>query len=148
MICLAVLLNGTLVCNAGIAGASMLSAILAGGSSGDSPASFHVAGMQSLSEDRTAHVYWVQETPLSNGDRLLFSLVETGDPSPPIEVKPTDSPEHLTEQRAFEEFERRYAGPERPPEIRWNELEMGLANERDFPVPSEPRVLRVAVYGN
>jgi uncharacterized protein (DUF2132 family) len=25
---------------------------------------------------------------------------------------------------------------------------MGFANERDFPVPSEPRPVEVAVYGN
>ncbi|AZP12554.1 hypothetical protein [Undibacterium parvum] len=126
MICIAVHRNDELVCKAGIANASLLSVILAGGLYDDDPTSFHVAGLQDLSEERNAHVYWVHETPLSVGNRLSFTLVQCDEPSPPIEVKATDSSVYLEEQREFEEFEKNYMEPERQLDVRWPTLGLRL----------------------
>ena len=125
MICLAVLRNSKLVCKAGIVNSSMLTSIVAGGVSGEEPASFHVAGMQDLSQDRSAHVYWLNETPLASGDQLRFTLEES-EPSPPIEVKPTDSPEYLAEQQEFEEMEKAFVPPVEQAVKRWPALELKL----------------------
>lgn len=126
MICLAVYRNDVLVCNAGIADASLLSAIIASGLCDDDPATFHVAGMQDLAMERSAHVYWAHETAPSVGDRLRLSLIQSDAPSHPVEIVPTDSPEHLEEQREFEEFAKTYSGPEPLQEVRWPALEWAL----------------------
>ena len=116
----------------------MLSSIIAGGLADDDPSSFHVAGMQDLPEERSAHIYWVHETPLAVGDRLSFTLVECGEPSLPIEAKATDSIEYLEEQREFEEFEKNFTGPERPSNNRWPNLELILKLKDEPAVRARP----------
>ena len=134
MICIAVQRNDLPACVAGIADASLLTAIVAGGSAGDDAASFHVAGMCDLTAERTAHVYWIHETPLVSGDRLRFTLVQSDQPTTPIEVKATDSPEYLEEQRQFEEVERTWTPPTEPPPLRWPHLGLHLSLKDDDPI--------------
>lgn len=126
MICLSVRRNGHLICTAGIVNACLLSIHIAGGLGDDEPAFFDVSGMQDLSEERNAHVYWIRETPLSDGDHFSFSLCQSDDPSPPVEIIASDSPGWLDGQNELAEFEKTYMGPQRPPEIRWPELELRL----------------------
>jgi len=134
MICLAVHRSDSLVCMAGIAEGSMLTSIIAGGVGDEHPASFYVAGMQDLPVERSAHVFWVHERPLSAGDRLRFTLIESDDASAPIEIKATDSQEYLEEQREFEQIERHYVPPIASPPRRWPALELGLRLREESPV--------------
>jgi hypothetical protein len=126
MICLAVHRNNDLLCIAGINNASLLSAIVAGGAAGEDPASFHVAGLQELDGGRSAHVYWIHETPLSVGDCLRFELVQYDEPTVPLETKATDSPEYAQEQRELEELEESSVGSEHPATCEWPALEFRL----------------------
>lgn len=111
---------------AGIANASLITSVVGGGVGGDDLACFHVAGMQDLPGERAAHVYWIHETSLVPGDHLRYTFLESDGPTPPIEVKATDSPKYLQEQREFEEVERNYGGRAEPAPRRWPALEFGL----------------------
>jgi hypothetical protein len=126
MICFEVHSDDVLVCRAGSADASLLSVILSGYISGEIPASFHVSGLQELPDERRAHIYWVEEHPypLALRSSISISVVDSDNPTPPIEIKATDSVEYLEEQREFEEFEKSYMGPEPQLEIHWPTLKL------------------------
>ena len=113
---------------------SLVTAIVSGGASDDSPASIHVAGMQDLPNERIAHVYWQHETPLFNGEKLSFTFLESPNPSMPIEVKPTDSPEYLQEQQEFEELKKIWVPPKQPLPHLWSDLAFELQLQDEEPI--------------
>ena len=86
---------------------------------GDTPASIHVIGLSYLSEDRTAHVLWVDETPLAAGDRISLVLVESTTPSQPILVQPHDSAAYAEQIEQLEEQENAYGTPIQEAICRW-----------------------------
>jgi len=126
LICIEVHLNERLICRAGVADACILNCIVGAGVGGDQPASFHVAGMLDLPEDRAAHVYWSDESALAPPDHLRIALVDSDEPSPPLRVTPTDSPEYLEEQRQFAELEKSTTSPPVPGPKRWPNATLSL----------------------
>lgn len=96
------------------------------GGGDDIPASFHVAGLQDLSNERIAHVYWQHLTPLSDGEHLSFTFFESTCPSAPVEVKPTDSPEYIKEQQELEELKKTWTPPDEPLPNAWPDLAFEL----------------------
>jgi hypothetical protein len=127
MYSLAVTLNGTMLCHAGISGASAVSVVIAASLFGEEPASFYVAGMQELEGDRLAHVYWVEESPLQFGDVLALTPTDISTPSTPHVVKPTDSPEYLEEQTQYDEFLAAHIWPQPKPVERRQSVAYGLS---------------------
>jgi hypothetical protein len=125
--CLNVSLNGRLLCSAGVANATMVNAHLGGSVFRDEPASFHVAGMQELPGDRSAHVYWLEEAPLSIGDTMTFSPLRDAPVSEPLTVEPTDSPEYWEKQREYGEFLSAHIWPQPMPVRRRPNVTLGLA---------------------
>jgi hypothetical protein len=126
--------NGESLCVAGGKNMSLVNVIVSGCASDDSPASIHVAGLQELPNERIAHVYWQHETPLFDGEKLSFTFVESPNPSMPIEVKPTDSPEYLQEQQEFEELEKIWVPPKEPLPHLWSDLAFELRLRDEEPV--------------
>jgi hypothetical protein len=114
MICFDIKLNGDLLCRAGIANASILSSILGASVDADHPADLRISGMCELSDTRTAHVYWGKERSLSSGDHIMFTLTDCENTTEPTEIKWTDSPEYLEEQRQYEEFEKTHVPDQTP----------------------------------
>lgn len=131
MICLSVHRNGVLACNAALSGITVVTAIVAGGRDNDDPAGFHVAGMQDLPAGRHAHVYWVPETALAAGESLSFSLADCDTASTPVEIRASDTPEYLQEQRDYDALQNGYMGPEPYAEQRWPTLEFRIALRND-----------------
>ncbi len=105
----------------------MVTAHLGGSVFGDEPASIHVAGMQELPGDRSAHVYWLEELALSVGDSLTFSPLRDAPVSEPLTVEPTDSPEYLERQRQYREFQSAHIWPQPEPVCRRASLTYGLS---------------------
>ena len=104
MYCLNVHVNGRLLCAAGAAEAAMVTADIHGSLFGEEVASLRIAGMQDLPGNRSAHVYWIEELSLKAGDVLEFMPAEQDTATQPIVVRPTDSAEHLEDQRQYDEF--------------------------------------------
>jgi hypothetical protein len=127
MICLEVHRNKELLTRAGIEGGLLLSAHVGAFIGDDEPASLHVAGMCDLNEGRSAHVYWLDFERLVVGDVLTFQVVHSDTPSPYLEVKPTDSPKYIDEQREFAEVERNYKPPLVPAARKWPSLGLDMA---------------------
>jgi hypothetical protein len=134
VLCLMVQRNNEPLCVAGGENMSLLTAIVSGVASGDSPASIYVAGMQDLPNERIAHVYWQHETPLSDGEQLNFTFLESSNPSMPIEVKPTDSPEYIQEQQEFEELRKSWVPPDEPLPNLWPNLAFELRLRDEEPI--------------
>lgn len=114
MRCIAIAVNGNSLCVAGITNASMIGPQIGAAVSDEYPPSLHIAGMLDIGAERTAHVYWYENYRLGPGDTVRFEFADSLVPSSPIQIKPTDSPEYLEEQRKFEEFERSFI-PDRVP---------------------------------
>jgi hypothetical protein len=114
--CLNVHVNGRLLCSAGAGDAAMVTADLHGSLFGEEAASLRVAGMQDLPDNRSAHVYWIEELSLKLGDVLEFIPAEQGMATQPIVVKATDSAEYLEEQRQYDEFLSAHIWPQPRPE--------------------------------
>jgi hypothetical protein len=132
--CLAVHKNGKPLCVSGRSDATILTSIVGGAIGDDDAASFHVSGMCDLPEDRSAHLYWVEETRLKSGDRLRFELVRSDAPSTPLTVKAADSPVYLAEQAAFHEAARDWVAPSEPPAVRWPHLKFECAIDGGKPL--------------
>jgi hypothetical protein len=113
---------------------SLLTLIVHGSVGDDNPASFHVAGMQELPNERIAHVYWQHETPLSESEQLSITFGESSNSSIPIEVKPTDSPEYIQEQQEFEELKKIWTPPDELPPILWPSLAFELQVRDQEPI--------------
>jgi hypothetical protein len=134
ILCLTVQRNGEPLCVAGGENMSLLSAIIAGSAGDDSPASFHVAGMKDLSNERIAHVYWQHISPLSDGEQLTFTFHQSSNPSMPVEVKPTDSPEYIQEQQEFEKLKKIWVPPDEPLPNLWLNLAFELRLRDEEPI--------------
>jgi hypothetical protein len=78
--------------------------------------------MCDVSDDRAAHVHWLDETPIASGDRITISLVQTEDPSAPYATQATDDEAYLKEQRWFEELNKNYVPPTESANRRWPAL--------------------------
>jgi hypothetical protein len=137
MICLDIKVNGDLVCQAGIANASILSSILGASVGADHPVDLYVSGMCELPEERTAHVYWAKDRSLSSGDHITFTLIDCEDATEPTEIVPTDSREYLEEQAKFEELEGTFVRDEAPAERRWP------SQSFDCRINNEPKAIAV-----
>ena len=127
MICLEVHRNKALLTRAGIEGGSLLSAHVGTFIADEEPASLHVAGICDLDQGRSAHVYWLDFDKFVVGDVLTFQVVRSGTPSPYVELKPTDSPKYIEEQRQFAEVERNYKPPSVPAARKWQSLGLHMA---------------------
>jgi len=119
MICLEISLNERLMWRMGVENATMLSPTISSFVGAEDPAGLHVSGMCDLPSERSAHVYWGEPISLHSGDTVHIVLVESTCPTPPSEVKATDSPEYLEEQRQFEELDRAYVPSDTPVIRRW-----------------------------
>ncbi len=114
MKCIAIAVNGHSVCVAGIINALMIGPSIWAAVSDEHPPSLDIAGMVDIDAERAAHVYWSEEFRLKLGDMVRFEFTDSQSPSLPVQVKPTDSPEYIEEQRKFEELERSTV-PDRAP---------------------------------
>lgn len=119
MICLEIALNEKLLWRAGVENATVLAPILGSFVGSEELADLHVSGMCELPGERSAHVYWGEPAVLCAGDAVRFTLVDSGCPTPPSEIKATDSPEYLEEQREFEALSSTFVPPEAPSPRRW-----------------------------
>jgi hypothetical protein len=122
MLCLEISLNERLMCCAGIENATMLSPTLSSFVGAEDPAGLHVSGMCDLPGERIAHVYWGGPKSLHSGDTVRIALVDSTCPTPPSEIKATDSPEYIEQQRQFEELDRTYVPPDTPAIRNWPAL--------------------------
>jgi hypothetical protein len=113
--CLNVTLNGRPLCAAAVEDATMVTALLGGSVFHEEPASLHVAGMRELPNGRSAHVYWLDETPLVLGDVLTFCPTQVSSVAAPLRVVPTDSSEYIEEQRQYDEFLSAHVWPQPQP---------------------------------
>jgi hypothetical protein len=86
-----------------MANASIIAPQLSAWVADESPASLRVSGMCDLEQGRAAHVYWCDSVAVAEGDTVSFKFTDSGNVTPPDEIVPTDSPEHVEEQRAFAE---------------------------------------------
>jgi hypothetical protein len=146
MFAIEVLRNGTLLSRAGMTEASSVLVSMHSFADGDTPGSIHVIGLSYLSEDRTAHVLWVDETPLVSGDRISMVLVESISPSQPILIQPHDSAAYAEQIEQFAEQENADVAPMQEASRRWpntsyrcsvNERSLASATYR----PDEVRML-------
>lgn len=103
------------LCSAGIEGATFLDVTVAASVFGEAPASLRIAGMKDLADGTSAHVYWLEEFPLSCGDVLRISPSDLVRATDPISIVPTDSPEYVEEQRLYEEFLGAHVWPQPQP---------------------------------
>lgn len=104
----------------------MVGVIIGGSVFGEDAASFHVAGMQ-VSEERSAHVYWLEESPLKNGDLLEISPLELASSSKPISVEWTDSAEYIEKHRQYDDFIKAHTWPRPVPVERRPNVALNLA---------------------
>jgi hypothetical protein len=99
--------NATVICVAGCAEAALLSVRLSGDC--ETPgADLYVAGMAELPDGHHRHLRWFDENRIGDGDELAFTLVETAQPTAPLEDRASNSPEYIADQ---EEYERVSAQP-------------------------------------
>ncbi len=143
--------NGSLLSCAGMAGASMVLVSMHSFVDGDTPGSIHVIGLSYLSEDRTAHVSWVDETPLAAGDRISLVLVESNTPSQPILVQPHDSAAYAEQIEQLEEQENADGAPIQEASRRWPSTSYTCSvNDRNLANaiygPDEWRVLCTVIW--
>ena len=131
MRCIALAVNGQPVCVAGIGNASMIGPSIGGAVSDEYPPMLDIRGMCELDAGRTAHVYWCENMFLKPGDCVQFAFVESPEPSPPAQVKPTDSPEYIEEQRKFEELERSFVPDGTPMRRIWPNLTFECSVNRE-----------------
>jgi hypothetical protein len=104
MYCIAITLNGKSLCFAGGADLAFIDVMISGSIYDGTPASLRVTGMKALSNERSAHVYWMEELALHTGDVLVIEPRELEQGTKPTSVVATDSPEYLAEQQAYEDF--------------------------------------------
>lgn len=123
MRCLQVELNGALLWRAGIDQALMYSLVF-GVPAEEAPADVYVTGMYELNGGQDAHVSWGDFFPVQIGDRLAVTLVESGLPTPPAKTLAVDDPEHIEEQRQYQEFMETYQGPPRQRISRWRDIQV------------------------
>lgn len=119
MICLEIALNEKLLWRAGVENATVLAPLLGSFVWAEELADLHVSGMCELPGERSAHVYWGEPAVLCAGDAVRFTLVDSGGPTPPSEIKATDSPGYLEEQREFEASNSTFSPPDAPAPRRW-----------------------------
>ena len=91
MRCLEVVLNGALLCRAGIENALMYSLDLGVSLDGESPAYVSVSGMHELPDGEKIRVRWADFYPLASGDHLALTLVESKQPTPVAETNDADT---------------------------------------------------------
>jgi hypothetical protein len=110
MQCIAVTVNEQLLCVAGISSALMIGPSIRAAVSAEMPPALDVRGMCQLGfdTDRPAHVYWCDNLRLKPRDCVCFAFVESPEPTPPIQIVPTDSPGYIEEQRLFKEHEKSF----------------------------------------
>jgi hypothetical protein len=113
--CLSVSLNGEHLLAAGVADGSFVDVTAAGSVFGDAPAYLRVAGMRELPEGRSAHVYWMEDLALVDGDVLTIAPVELPSGSAPSSIVPTDSPKYIEEQRDYQAFLEAHLWPRQEP---------------------------------
>lgn len=132
--------NGKPLCVAGRSDATIPTSIIGGGIGDVDAASFHVSGMCDLPGDRSAHLYWVEESTLNPGDRIRFEFVRSASPSSPSTpstVKATDSAEYLADQAAFHEATRNWVTPSESPATLWPHLMFECAIDGGRPLGSQ-----------
>lgn len=128
MYCLTIKLNGKVVCSAGCADASFIDASVSGSIFDASPATLRVAGMKELPDDRSAHVYWVQELALQAGDSLTITPEDLPSGSDPASIVPIDSPEYEAEQKEYEDFLQAHVWPQPLPTSKRPTVSLGLTH--------------------
>lgn len=119
MICIDISLNDKLLWRAGIDNATMLAPMIGSFVGSEDLADLHVSGMCELPGERSAHVDWGEPAVLRAGDVVRFAVVDSGYPTLPHEIRATDSPEHLEEQREFEALKSTFVPPDAPAIRRW-----------------------------
>ena len=122
MRCVTIAVNGQSMCVAGISDALMIGPSIGGAVFDEYPPTLEIRGMCELDTNRTAHIYWCENLQLKLGHCVRFSFVESQEPSPPIEIVPTDSPEYIEEQRKFEELEKSFVPDRTPMRRTWPNL--------------------------
>lgn len=127
MRCLEVILNGQLLWRAGTENALMYSLDLGVSLDGESPAYISVSGMCELPGGRKAHVRWGELYPLSIGDHLALTLVESEQPTPPAETNAADEPEQAQEPDEDEESAMSGEDEQDPTTSLWNRIQVRCA---------------------
>jgi hypothetical protein len=79
-------------------------------------ATLDISEMSELPAGTDAHVYWRTKSKLLPEDVVRFRMIDADAPTDPREVKATDSPQYLEEQRQFEEFEKTHVRHTTPAE--------------------------------
>src|SRR5439155_5135319 len=90
-----VAVNGQLRWRAGMTNASIIAPQLSAWVADESPASLRVSGMCDLEQGRTAHVYWCESLAVAEGDTVTFTFTDSDNVTPPEEIVPRHSPEHV-----------------------------------------------------
>jgi hypothetical protein len=134
MICLAVSKNGEPLCLAGFAEADLLTVHVSGGVDAQMAVSLRVGGMCELPGNRSAHLYWIEGAALNAGDRLRFELQRSNDPTMPLSIEATGSPEYLAAQAAFEELAQESMPRGEIPPICWPDLKFECSVEGGRPL--------------
>lgn len=99
---LEVLCNGQRLALAGTVDAVLLSFSMHVSIDGEHPATLEMRGMRDLGNDRQAHLAWIQEFPLDEGDEIRVRLLEVEEATLPAEDIASDSDEHIAAQAAYE----------------------------------------------
>lgn len=130
MYCLTIRLNGKVICSASCTDAAFIDVSVHGSIFDSSPATLRVAGMQELPDNRSAHVYWVQELALQLGDILSITPEDLPSGTNPASMVSTDSPEYEAEQNECVEFLQAHVWPQPLPTRKRPSVSLALTHTR------------------
>jgi hypothetical protein len=97
-----ILRNGSMLCVAGTASASLLSVHVNLFIEEPHFGTLRVSGMNELENERSSHTYWLEDESLGENDRLTIRFTESDHVTPPGTETATDSEQYIAEQKWYE----------------------------------------------